>query len=153
MSLNLTELKDFCLSKVDTSDKKSCWLWTGAKDSSGYGKICKRVDGKNIILSTHRDVWIGMFGLISIELEIMHICDTPECINYHHMVLGTHNDNILDMYKKGRNGNTKFDLSLIDQLIKEYSSGSYTQKELALKYNISRTHVCVLVNKKFARKY
>lgn len=92
-------------SKVDRSaGPDGCWLWTGNKDSLGYGRILivgRRQD------SAHRVAWGLTNGPIPDGLWVLHNCpggDTPACCNPSHLWLGTHKDNMADMVAKGRHG-------------------------------------------------
>ena len=79
-------------------DKNNCHVFTGSKDSCGYGRINK--DGKLIRL--HRAMWEKHFGEISNGKVIMHKCDNPSCINIDHLQIGTQLDNVRDMWAKNR---------------------------------------------------
>jgi hypothetical protein len=81
------------------TDKSSseCWLWTGAKDKRGYGKI--NIAGRYV--QTHRAAWAEFKGDPG-SLYVCHHCDTPACLNPEHLFLGTHLDNMSDMVQKDR---------------------------------------------------
>lgn len=82
--------------KVDMSG--DCWLWTGAKSSSGYGHLT--INKKTI--KAHRFSYETSFGLIKPNEIVMHSCDTPLCVNPKHLSVGTKKDNARDMLKKHR---------------------------------------------------
>jgi hypothetical protein len=74
-----------------------CVLWTGSKNAKGYGRVR---DGK-CRLATH--VALELHGLIvPPDLEVLHTCDTPACVNVEHLFVGTHLDNMRDCRRKGR---------------------------------------------------
>lgn len=75
-----------------------CWLWTGASGGGGYGHI--RVDGE--VRGAHRVSYELYIGSIPSGMHVMHRCDNPLCVNPQHLQLGTHQDNMADMYAKGR---------------------------------------------------
>ena len=84
--------------KVNKTD--SCWLWTGAISSSGYGSF--RIGEKNF--KAHRQSYIMHTGQIPQSLEVCHSCDVRSCVNPEHLWLGTRSDNMKDMFSKNRNG-------------------------------------------------
>ena len=58
--------------------------------------------GKNI--QCHRKAFELFYKKdIPEKYEVCHKCDNPSCCNPHHLFLGTHQDNIDDREKKGRN--------------------------------------------------
>jgi hypothetical protein len=84
-----------------------CWLWTGAANNKGYGKI--RLSGSRVMVSAHRASWILAFGHLEswngdykAGLCVLHRCDVPLCVNPEHLFLGTMSDNAMDMLSKGR---------------------------------------------------
>lgn len=78
-----------------------CWLWTGCLSKAGYGRIgAGGVKGGTVY--AHRVMWEIHRGPIPKRLFVCHHCDTPACVNPAHLFLGTHRDNMVDMYKKDR---------------------------------------------------
>jgi hypothetical protein len=75
-----------------------CWLWDGAVDKNGYGKI-KR-DG--VSLRAHRLVYACAIGPIPDGMLVCHTCDVPMCVNPAHLFIGTCADNQRDMRLKGK---------------------------------------------------
>lgn len=53
--------------------------------------------------TAHRARWIAENG--PTELVVMHICDTPFCIELAHLTVGTNSENMKDMVRKGRGRN------------------------------------------------
>ena len=80
----------------------TCWLWTGALNSKGYGSMS--YNGKGT--SAHRLSYILHKGEIPDGLIICHTCDTPKCVNPDHLWAGTPSENMKDMFAKDRQGST-----------------------------------------------
>lgn len=76
-----------------------CWIWLGAWDSCGYGKIAS--SGRNSI-GTHRLFYAYYKGPIPDGLQVCHKCDTPSCCNPDHLFIGSVSDNAVDREVKGR---------------------------------------------------
>lgn len=75
-----------------------CWIWTGARDQSGYGTLGCRTHTER----AHRVAFWIRHGRESRAL-VCHHCDNPPCCNPEHLFEGTKSDNALDMVSKGRN--------------------------------------------------
>lgn len=78
-------------------DLKNCWNWTGGKTGKGYGQFYLR--GKN--LRAHRASYEHFIGEIG-DLQVLHECDNPSCVNPDHLFLGTNQDNRHDSVDKKR---------------------------------------------------
>lgn len=146
--------------KVIKKGNDECWLWTGSINSSEYkyGRI--GVNGKNEL--AHRVSWILTYGNIPEEMNVLHKCDNPQCVNPNHLFLGTHQDNMDDMINKGRdnhdpedNGCAKLTWDMvrdirkiydIDPEIKRY--GKWHNLILANDYGISEGQVGRILNNK-----
>ena len=91
---------------VDRPDPLNCWVWMG-KDClpGGYGRFSVSGSGSKGTRRrelAHRFSWSLVHGDIPINLEILHRCDNPPCVNPAHLFLGTQSENIRDAVRKGR---------------------------------------------------
>jgi len=76
-----------------------CLIWSGTKNESGYGYL--DVDKKHT--KAHRYSYFLAHGKWPpADMQILHSCDNPACVNPHHLSVGTNADNMLDMRSKGR---------------------------------------------------
>lgn len=58
-----------------------CWIWTGAKGSTGYGNVS--VAGRTCY--AHRIAYERYKGLIPRGLDIDHACGNRLCVNPEHL--------------------------------------------------------------------
>lgn len=75
-----------------------CWEWQGGVAVHGYGRI--HSNGSQI--RVHRYSYELNVGPIPDGLYVLHRCDNRRCVRPDHLFLGTHLDNLADMYAKGR---------------------------------------------------
>lgn len=61
---------------------ESCWLWLGATDHLGYGRLAMRLDGVRVQLA-HRAAFILTNGYHPPALD--HLCRLPGCVNPEHL--------------------------------------------------------------------
>ena len=103
--------------RVEKSGPDECWLWLGTLNGKdGYGVIGGKLNGKRyaapgVKMLAHRASWIMHFGEIPENdsyhgTVVLHKCDNPRCVNPNHLELGTQQDNVADMYGKGRDNNS-----------------------------------------------
>jgi hypothetical protein len=72
-----------------------CIVWDGQL-VNGYGSFVFR----HKTYRAHRWIYEQTYGPIQNGLFCCHKCDRPSCVNPEHIFLGTHADNMRDMYEK-----------------------------------------------------
>lgn len=81
--------------------ENGCLEWQFSLTSTGYGQI--RVGRRS--LKVHRYAWEQLKGPIPKGMSVCHKCDNPLCLNIEHLFLGSHTDNMRDMFSKNRRRN------------------------------------------------
>lgn len=127
-------------SHVQTGQLDECWLWQ-ASMRGHYGS--SYYNGKRD--SAHRVSYLINRGDIPPDMEVMHTCDNPACVNPAHLQLGTHAQNMHDMSVRGRQvsvygeraprGKLKeWQVREIRELLKV---GELSQRQIAERYGVS----------------
>jgi len=91
---------EVALQRFEPDTAGGCHLWTGALGADGYGRISRGRAAPKIL--AHRASYAHHHGAIPDGMEVMHVCDTPSCVNPAHLRVGTHAQNMADMAAKGR---------------------------------------------------
>lgn len=78
----------------------SCWVWTAATNSKGYGQI--GVDGR--VRRAHRVAWEMANGPIPDGMVLDHRCANPACVNPDHLRVVTNAQNL--QHRIGANKNS-----------------------------------------------
>ena len=83
----------------DWKENDQCWKWIGRTDKDLYGNF-SIYSYKSV--RAPRFMWEFYNGSILNELQVLHKCDNPNCVNPNHLFLGTTQDNTQDKINKGR---------------------------------------------------
>lgn len=127
-----------------------CWIWNGALDKNGYGKIGS-FEGRDI-RATHAS-WLLHRGEIPDGMRLCHQCDNPPCVNPDHLFLGTDAANHDDSAKKGRRSrgerHHKAKLTADDVvLIRLKLSEHIPQRSIAREYGVSQAAISWIAARK-----
>jgi hypothetical protein len=117
-----------------------CWVWTGTKDTGGYGMISHRSKYQK----AHRISFLLFKGEVPKGLHVLHACDNVACINPAHLRAGTVKENMADRDARGRRdvrgeqiGTSK--LKTVDIL--EIRASSLGPKALSEKYGVTPAYI------------
>lgn len=100
----IVPIEERLYSHIKINEISGCWEWQGST-RAGYGRLTigSRKDGTRRIVMAHRLSYELNYGEIPENMEICHKCDNRCCINPEHLFVGTHQDNMDDRERKGRN--------------------------------------------------
>jgi hypothetical protein len=147
MELSMIAEKDInrFWSKVDKRGPTDCWPWLGKPNIDGYGTItiAKETFGAHCIAYkiTRGDIPKGIC--------VCHTCDNRICCNPEHLFLGSRQDNMQDMMKKGRHllsnrPSRKYSPDLIEAMKADRAAG-ISLGDLHHKYQVARGDVPLLL--------
>ena len=123
------------------SAKNGCVEWTGSTYPTGYGSFY--FNGK--IQPAHRVAWILSGNEIPTGQYILHKCDNRKCVNVEHLFLGTHQDNMDDMARKGRrwsaSGISNPNARLSTEKVSKILADKRSLRVIAADYGVSKTQI------------
>lgn len=131
--------------KIERIPECGCWIWLGYCDKDGYGHFRKSTTQ---VCLAHRASWEFYTSPIPDGMDVLHRCDTPFCVNPHHLFLGTHQDNMDDMTKKERAnhpcGNLNGNAKLNERSIFAIRSDDRSQRIIAKEHRIGQATVSLI---------
>lgn len=119
-----------------------CWLWLMSLNSGGYAVSNPRF-GK----TGHRVSFAAFKGAIPRGALVRHSCDMRWCVNPDHLIIGTHQDNSDDKYRRGRSGNDTRTLPphpnrvLTNDQAAEIRASSDPDRTLALRFGVGKSTI------------
>jgi hypothetical protein len=97
--LQTPDAQEFLSAQTRRDEKTGCLIWTGKTQKRfAYGYFYRRTR----IIYAHRAAYAAVHGPIPKGKVICHRCDNPSCVAIEHLVLGTQEENLADMWRKGR---------------------------------------------------
>ena len=148
------------LSKVVRIPFSGCWIFMGAANDFGYGVV--GTGGRGMPNDrAHRITYKHFHGEIPGGMFVCHECDVPSCCNPDHLFLGTNQDNVDDMVKKGRNSKPPRNLHVVGSVhpgsklteaqaveIRLMHLRGIKQKDIATQYGMAHQTISKIVNNK-----
>lgn len=140
--------------KVNKNGKNGCWLW--------MNEMCGRMHGhvvyKGVRTTAHRISYMLTKGKIPEGMCVLHKCDNGRCVNPDHLFLGTQAENVADMIAKKRNyvlpvfrgenhGRSKVTDKQCKEIRRLYSTGKFSQWDLAHKFGIGQSQIGRIIRK------
>ena len=88
------------LSFVVIDDSSMCWNWVGYRWGRNLRPAFGGVGGRQRTATHVALAW--KTGEVPVGLEVCHSCDNENCVNPDHLWVGSHQQNMKDMWQKGR---------------------------------------------------
>ena len=114
-----------------------CWVWKNALHTGGYGIL--RIPGEKKNARAHVYAWTLENGPVPAGMFVLHHCDNRACVRASHLFVGTNQDNIDDMVKKGRNRTARPPVAswVKEEIRAAYAQGGVSHPDLAQRHGIS----------------
>lgn len=151
-----TQVKRFWAKVAIKANDDECWEWLGSCDTHGYGNFF----WNSKITVSSKIAWMYPNYVIPKGFEICHSCDNPACCNPKHLWLGTHQENMDDKMRKGRQGNIKqavrrgeahpnhkLTQSQVDHIRQLYTQGNITLKALGELYDVDISSIHAIIKR------
>ncbi|MFG3710790.1 HNH endonuclease [Micromonospora sp. NPDC047730] len=136
--------------KVDRRSRAECWPWTGSANRSGHGEFFVSPERGRVPAHTFA-VELTVGRACPEGLEGCHRCDNPPCCNPAHVYYGTRQDNVDDMWARGRAayGERLPQARLTERdvlAIRVRFAAGDTQPALAAEFQVSDSQISHIVN-------
>ena len=128
-------------------EKKIVWAFEGDcirclshfHDRQNYPLL--RRNGERFKFARH--ILFRKFGRQPENIITRHTCDNSWCVNPDHITIGTHGDNCKDKIERGRLpiGEKHWNCRLTDSQVQQIRDATGTQKSIAVRFGLSRSHV------------
>lgn len=143
--------EEYFRQRVTTSD--GCWTFSNSGDKNGYPQIIDSIAHKQLGISRAHRLSYYLFKGNPGSKMVCHTCDNPSCVNPAHLFLGTADDNVQDMMRKGRyvspysvgTGIRKLSHSQVSEIVSMH--GKATSADVARVYDVSFSLVCSIWRK------
>lgn len=126
-----------------------CWEWTSnINPRTGYPNFWignKMLRGNRVAFYLSKGYWPN---------TCRHTCDNKKCVRPDHLIDGSTQDNVNDRVARNRsatkenNGNAILTQSIVDSIRKDYVPWKNSYTKLAAKYEVSRSVISQIVNRK-----
>ena len=147
----MKSLKERFDDKWEPVTESGCWIWMASTHRTGYGQLFIRNRKQGIAknMRAHRLAGERSRGPIPDGMNVCHKCDIRSCVNPDHLFLGTHQDNMDDMYNKGRNNTTaRFSKLTYEQVLEIKNNLSVFGAEFARRYGVTEATISYIRNGK-----
>lgn len=156
--------------KVDKRGPTECWPWLAARTNKHRGGGYGVFGAGRKTHKAHRVSYILSGKALPDDLDLLHTCDNPPCVNPRHGKPGTNLDNIKDMLAKGRqkrgpskklitryergeaHHNAKLTQAKVDRIRELYAAGGTSYSKLAADFRLGVTTVFKIVKQITWRK-
>jgi len=126
---------------VSAEPNSGCFLWTGAL-TNRYA--CLRIARRTVKVTR-----LLMASVLGRELRpdehVLHNCDVTVCVNPAHLRVGTHADNMTDMWTRRRpkrKGEGVGKAKLTEEQVRAIRASSDPQRRLAALYGVVPSTIC-----------
>lgn len=124
-------------------DDNGCYICISHKpNKDGYPQVSFR----GVTEVIHRYIFIINKGEINDGLVVRHTCDNRSCINPEHLIVGTHQDNVIDKVNRNRqskgekNGRAKLTEEQIEKILNDRDNNVV----IAKKYNVCHQTISLI---------
>lgn len=131
------------LASVLRDSGSGCWVWQKYRNRRGYGCMTMRA---SLSFLAHRVSYTLFRDAVPSGMMVCHHCDNPPCCNPSHLFVGTRQDNMDDMKRKGRSPagtaspNSKLTDADVMEIRRRYEAGERTE-DIATRFNIKARNV------------